>query len=209
MNVPSQWLPATAVGSSSKAQTPSAASAWMWLGARGLEVTTFQVVILFMHPFVYPAVNSARLPGTCSVQTQCWPRVTQKCARRLSPGARSPVGEAGGRGRWLRAQPERCLPSPFLQVRAQRPGRGWVGELLHPGPPPSEVQQCSEAQGLACCPVQALRGGDSTPRPGEGRDSPGHTVKSAARPGLGPRPQPRPACFGSGRAPRKESCAFR
>lgn len=50
----------------------------MLLGARGFEVTTFQVVLLFIHPFVYPLIHVFSCIDACSVPTQCGPWATQK-----------------------------------------------------------------------------------------------------------------------------------
>ena len=53
-------------------------------------------VHLFICSFTDPALNSAQLTDACSVQTQSWPRVPQRCDRRLSPGTHSPVGGGAG-----------------------------------------------------------------------------------------------------------------
>lgn len=56
----------------------------------------------FSNPFVHssiclslthgPATQPVHLMEACGVQTQCRPRVTQKGAKCLSPGAHGPVG---------------------------------------------------------------------------------------------------------------------
>lgn len=90
-------------------------------------------VHLFICSFTYPALNSAQLTDVCSVQTQSWPRVSQKCDRRLSPGTHSPVGRAGGLGH--PGGPRAVSPSLTLQTWVQRTGRG--GGEGGAGPPAS------------------------------------------------------------------------
>ena len=140
-------------------------------------------VHLFICSFTDPALNSAQLTDACSVQTQSWPRVPQRCDRRLSPGTHSPVGGALG---------PPALPLSGVQQRIDV--RGWLVVRSRPlvvmtQNQPRSGQGCprhtvsrQRARTGACPPTPRT---SEVARPGEGKGEPSDGSRAAqSYPGL-------------------------